>query len=96
MPVEGFPDPTRHRLCLRCRKWYGPEEGATVQPEPASVAEPTLGMFTALRSLCGVPPKPHFMCRRCLKVRRCVSAAIFATFGVLVALVLVLERLGLI
>ena len=96
MPVEGFPDPARHKLCWRCKKWHEPSEGVVAKPKESVSFEPFLGAFGALRSLCGVRPKPHFVCRRCLKIRRYTTIIIFATFGFLVALCLILGRLGVI
>jgi hypothetical protein len=28
MPIEGLPDPARHRVCMRCTKWFEPDEGS--------------------------------------------------------------------
>jgi hypothetical protein len=32
-PAEGFPDPSVHRICRDCGKWFYPDEGRLVYPE---------------------------------------------------------------
>lgn len=96
MPVEGFPDASRHRLCVRCKKWHEPDEGILCQPEEQGTFEPFMAIFTAARAISGLKKEPRFICYRCLRVRRYIKVAIFGTLALLIALALVLERLGLI
>lgn len=92
MPVEGFPDPARHKLCRRCRKWFEPNEGALMAPE----ATGPLGAVQGLRaSLSGSEADLRFQCDRCTKVRRITKIALFLLFVAIVGIVLLLERLGL-
>jgi hypothetical protein len=28
MPIDGLPDPAKHRVCMRCTKWFEPDEGS--------------------------------------------------------------------
>jgi len=53
MPSIAMPDPTRHKYCLRCKKWYEPKDGI---PVPRAV--PLLfAMFL-------LPPLAHFIVKK--------------------------------
>jgi len=92
MPVEGFPDPSRHRICRRCRKWFAPEEGSLALPE----ATGPLGSIRALRAtVMGRESDLQFQCHRCTVVRRFTQIAIWSLLVAVIATVLILERLGI-
>ena len=84
MPIEGFPDPERHTLCFRCRKWHEPDEGIVMHPEATG---PLSGLRNARRQFAGDESGMRFYCHRCLRVRRRTKLVIF---GLLVATVLTL------
>jgi hypothetical protein len=90
MPIEGMPDPARHRICRRCQKWFDPHEGQLHAPE---VTGP-LGGLETMRAAAGDPSALRFQCHRCTTVRRRTQLAIWIVFGVLVLTILALERLG--
>jgi hypothetical protein len=89
MPVEGMPDPTVHRICRRCGKWFDPAEGRLMAPE----ATGPMGMMHAARaSFDG--SMLRFQCDRCTRIRRNTERALWATLLALMGLVLLLEQLG--
>ncbi len=91
MPIDGFPDKQRHKLCIRCRRWHEPHEGKLIfpdQPGPFGRLRRTACMLAEDESAM------RFMCLRCLRVRRYTKAIIFATFALLVLLALLLKFLG--
>lgn len=91
MPVEGLPDPQTHRLCRRCGKWFEPRDGTLMTPE---VTGPLGAMHAARASF--DPSLLRFQCSRCTRVRRTTQAVIWGTLLTLVAVILLLEKLGLI
>ena len=93
MPVEGFPDASRHKLCLRCQKWHEPEEGVMVERE---ITGPFKAMRRTAATVAGLDPKWSFMCHRCLRIRRYTKAATFGTFAFLVVVALILGWLKVI
>ncbi len=90
MPIDGLPDPDRHKLCCRCKKWHEPDEGTMFQ----AGSGPKIAILQAGRLLSGYRNSPCFMCFRCQKVRRWTQIVLFGTALLLVALALILERLG--
>jgi len=91
MPITEMPDPARHRICRRCQQWFEPTEGTLEAPE---VTGP-LGAMHALRAASGDQSLMRFQCARCTRIRRRTQLAIWGSLAVLIALVLVLERLGM-
>jgi hypothetical protein len=79
-----MPDPTRHRICRRCGKWFDPDEGRLVLPE---------GRFDR-NYLLGTGSSARFQCNRCTRVRRATQGIIWGTFVGLLALVWLLQWLG--
>jgi hypothetical protein len=92
MPIGGFPDKERHRLCIRCGQWHEPDEGRMVYPDAA-------GLLSGIRRAAAVVAEDEsarrFMCYRCMRVRRYTRGIIFGSLAFVILLVLVLERLGL-
>ncbi len=92
MAVEGIPDPSRQKICRRCRKWFDLEEGSLVRP----AATGPLGSLRALRSnVLGRESDFQFQCHRCTAVRRVTQIVLWSLFLVVIATVLILERLGI-
>lgn len=85
MPVRGFPDADRHRICFRCRRWFEPEEGEEF------VSESAAGSF--LRSF-GIPVtgdlRKRFMCHRCRRIRRITKTAVFVALALALGAALLL------
>lgn len=91
MPIDGIPDPKKHRICRRCQKWYEPSEGRLFGPE---VTGP-LGALQALRAT--IAPDDsllRFQCDRCTRIRLTTQVVLFGGLVLLVGLILLLERLG--
>lgn len=93
MPIDGFPDPQRHRLCVRCHKWHNPHEGVTLYPEAGG---PIQGLRIAAAEAAGDESAMRFMCFRCIRTRRYTKAALFGAFVAMVVIVFTLPRFGLI
>ncbi len=92
MPIDGFPDPERHKLCIRCKQWHEPDEGKLVYPETAG---PIRQMRHTASALAGGESAMRFICFRCIRVRRRTKAILFGALALLLLLVLLLEKLGL-
>jgi hypothetical protein len=91
MPIDGLPDPKKHRICRRCQKWHEPSEGRLFGPE---VSGP-LGALQALRAT--IAPDDsllRFQCDGCTRIRRTTQLVLYGGLALLVVLVLLLERLG--
>jgi hypothetical protein len=93
MPVTGFPDSSIHKLCFRCHKWHEPHEGVVALPEATG---PLSAMHNISAQLAGDPSAYRFMCHRCIRIRRLTKRIIFATFAILIVIVLILGRLHVI
>jgi hypothetical protein len=85
MSSVEMPDPTRHRICIRCGKWFEPDQGWAVVPEGRFAQNYAVGTGSAVR----------FRCHRCGRIRRATQAIIWGTFISLVAAVWVLQWLGI-
>lgn len=85
-PVKGIPDPQNHKICLRCRKWYQPEDGTMVYPEASG---PISNLRIAAAKLADDDSKMRFICHRCIKVRKYTKVAIIGIFVFLVVLIIV-------
>src|ERR1700687_1669481 len=91
MPHEAIPDPSCHRMCRRCRRWFKPEEGTLLAPEPTG----PLGMMRSLRAtVSGDSRGLRFQCHRCSRIRRTTQITLWALLLAMLAIVLVLDRLG--
>ena len=89
--IDGMPDPKIHRICRRCQQWFYPEEGTFRPPE---VAGPLSGMQALRAEITGDPALFRFECKRCTKVRRMRERIVWGTLFGLIALILILERVG--
>jgi hypothetical protein len=85
-----MPDPQSHRICRRCGKWFEPGEGSLMAPEATG---PMGAMRAARASFDG--SLLRFQCDRCTRIRRTTERALWGTLLGLMAIILVLERLGL-
>ena len=90
MILEGMPDPERHRVCRRCGQWFETAEGSLVPPEGIAARS-----YLRLSSRHG-GTLLRFQCHRCTRIRRATQAIIWGTFLGLVAIILLLQGLGLI
>jgi len=85
MPVEGFPDASKHKICMRCRSWFEPEEGDMVFPSSFSFL---LGLGKMLRiavsEAVGDESVMRFMCHACQRKKRREKIAIWTIVAILV------------
>ena len=91
MPVEGLPDPQRHRICRRCGKWFEPDEGTLMAPE----ATGPLGAMRAMRASFD-SSLLRFQCDRCTRIRRTRERVLWGALLVMIAIPIILEMLGII
>ena len=61
-----FPDASIHKFCMRCHRWFEPEEGCMILPEATG---PISGLRRAAASIAGDDSAYRFICRRCLRRR---------------------------
>jgi len=89
MPIQGFPDPHRHKICCSCGQWHEPYEGSTVLP-------PRVGPLAQIgRTLAGVDGfglTERFMCHACQERQRRRRVLVWA--AILAAILVVLLLLG--
>jgi hypothetical protein len=85
--VEGFarlmstnhPDPSVHKLCMRCRRWFDADDGEMIIPEPTG---PISKLRLAAATIAGDDSACRFMCHRCLRTRRRTKAVIWLAIAV--------------
>ena len=91
MPVEGFPDASKHKICIRCRRWFEPEEGEMAYPEAGTGFSAFVGVFPPryvrilIAKATGSESKLKFVCRNCLKRARRLRAGCTVAFCVTMA-----------
>ena len=94
MPVEGFPDAEKHKICIRCRRWFEPEEGTMIYPG-SSWGLGWLGLGRALRTqvakAVGDETLMKFICHECTRKRRRRKLVVYAVFVLLIGVVMLLE-----
>ena len=91
MPIEGIPDPEKHRICRRCQQWFELSEGTFLSPE---ITGP-LGAVRALRATIADDSSVlRFQCHRCTRIRRKTQQVLWFTLIAILVLVLVLEKVG--
>lgn len=66
MPIEGLPDPAKHRACMRCTQWFEPDEGSLAARERVGLAG---NIADGIRNSAGEADL-RFICHRCASVRR--------------------------
>lgn len=93
MPIEGFPDSSRHRLCIRCRKWHETHEGKTVAPSRIG------GMLGAVSSTAilsaGLNPeagRSRFLCNACRRRKTQLRIAFILLAAIVIAAVFTINR----
>lgn len=97
MPIEGFPDSSVHRICIRCKKWHEPGEGLMVSPDTGSIGamiSPISAFVVGLRGLTVGPNKPRFICNRCYKIRLYVRLGLFLILAGVLVTILLLDKFG--
>lgn len=62
MPVSGFPDPEKHRICGRCGQWFEPWEGSLLPPPKAG---PLAQIGRTLAGVEGFGLGERFFCHAC-------------------------------
>jgi hypothetical protein len=83
MPVEGFADPKLHRLCIKCRKWFHPEEGIMDFQAATGPIGLILGVSARMAEHEG---KLKFYCQAChAAARKRARAAWYAILSVVAA-----------
>lgn len=76
MPVEGFPDASKHKVCIRCHRWFEPEEGEMVYPEAATGLSAFVGVLPPrfvrilITKAIGSEANLSFICYECLRRTR--------------------------
>lgn len=97
MPIEGFPDSSKHKICIRCRRWFEPEEGGMVYPEAATGLSAFLGVLPPrfvrilITKAIGSESNLRFICCECLKrTRRERTGCIVAFWVMMVVLPVIL------
>jgi hypothetical protein len=88
VPIEGFPDPTKHRLCIRCHKWHLLHEGVMQYPERSG---PVGRLRSAASEWAGDESAKRFICHGCLRKRRRTNTIIWATFALLLLVTLAIH-----
>ena len=88
MPVEGFPDPDKHKICCKCGKWFEPHEGSPVTPPKAG---PVAQIGRTLAGVEGFGLTERFMCHACQGAQRRGRLAVwvFLLIGALALIALV-------
>ena len=92
MPIDGFPDTERHKLCIRCKQWHEPDEGKLAYP---AAAGPISQMRHTTSALAGDESAMRFICFKCVRARRRTKAILFGALALILIIVLLLEGLGL-
>ena len=67
MPIEGLADPKLHRLCVRCRKWFNPDEGVLDFPSATGPIGFIMGMSARVAD---DESKMKFYCLACHATRK--------------------------
>ena len=80
MPVE-IPDPSVHKVCIRCHRCFRPDEGQLRIPEATG---PLSGMRLTAASLAGDETSLRFICHGCIRARRITKAAIWSSLFILI------------
>jgi len=81
MPIEGLPDPARHRACIRCTKWFEPTEGLLTARQSVGFSG---GIADAIRTSAG-DTDLRFICHRCASVRKNRRLVLYAILGGFIA-----------
>jgi hypothetical protein len=77
MPIDGLPDPAKHRVCMRCTKWFEPDEGSAAVRESFGMSG---GIADGIRNSAG-DADLRFICHRCASVRRGRKLALYGVLA---------------
>jgi len=77
MPIEGLPDSAKHRVCMRCTKWFEPGEGSAAVRQSFGLSG---GIADGIRNAAG-DADIRFICRRCESIRRNRRFALYAVLA---------------
>jgi hypothetical protein len=89
MPVKGFPDAKRHKLCSRCQKWHEPDEGTMFfRRQPGLFG----GVRTTAARLAGDDSAKRFICHRCQRIRLLIGLLVFVLFFFVAAAILTYQQ----
>ena len=70
MPIEGFPDPKRHRVCARCLKWWHAEEMTPIDDQLDVVGSLFTFPSAVGRLFSGTGGVARLLCPDCVQVRK--------------------------
>jgi hypothetical protein len=84
MPVD-LPDSSVHKICMRCRRWFEPNDGTMVLPEATG---PISGLRRAAATIADDESALRFICWQCLRRRRRSKAIIWIAFAIVVGIAL--------
>jgi hypothetical protein len=77
VPIDGLPDPAKHRVCMRCTKWFEPDEGSAAVRESFGISG---RIADGIRNSFG-DADLRFICDRCASVRRKRKLALYGVLG---------------
>jgi predicted nucleic acid-binding Zn ribbon protein len=77
MPIGGLPDPNKHRVCMRCTKWFEPDEGSAAVRQSFGLSG---SIADGIRNAAG-DADLRFICHRCASVRRKRKLAIYGVLA---------------
>lgn len=77
MTIDGLPDPAKHRVCMRCSKWFEPDEGSLAVKQGFGLSG---AIADGIRNSAG-DADVRFICDRCASVR---GGRKYVLYGVLV------------
>ena len=89
MPVK-IPDPSVHKICMRCRQWFEPDEGKMILREAGG---PISGMTMAAASIAGIESQKRFICWKCHRARRLTKTVLWIAFFVAIGIALLVAWL---
>jgi hypothetical protein len=77
VPIDGLPDPAKHRVCMRCTKWFEPDEGSAAVRESFGMSG---SIADGIRNSAG-DSDLRFICNRCASVRRRRKLALYVVLA---------------
>jgi hypothetical protein len=90
MPIQGFPDAARHKICFRCHQWFEPDEGDMILP---GVGGPVTLLRNVVAQITGDESMRRFMCHRCQRIRHVTKMAIGVALAIILGIIAVAHRL---
>lgn len=89
MPV-GLPDPSVHNICIKCRRWFKPDDGAMVVPEATG---PIGKLRSSVAAITGDESAYRFICYSCAWRMRRNKIILWSCFAIVVAIALLVAWL---